>query len=57
LRAAPARLIEYPRLGAPLAEFAPRDVRRLIVDDYELRYEIRVGTIVVLNLWHGREDR
>jgi hypothetical protein len=38
-------------------EFAPREVRRLIVGDYELRYEILEDAIVLVRLWHTREDR
>lgn len=57
LRAAPAQLLDHPRLGPRLDEFAPREVRRLFVGDYELRYEITGGTIIVLRLWHAREDR
>jgi plasmid stabilization system protein ParE len=42
LRAAPARLLrDNPRFGPRLAAFAPREVRRLFVGDYELRYESR----------------
>jgi plasmid stabilization system protein ParE len=57
LRAAPARLSQNPRLGPRLGEFAPREVRRLFVGDYELRYEIKDNALLVLNLWHTREDR
>ena len=57
LRAAPARSRDNPRLGMRLDKFAPREVRRLFVGDYELRYEIQAGAILVLNLWHTREDR
>jgi plasmid stabilization system protein ParE len=57
LRAAPTRLRDQPRLGPLLTEFVPREVRRVIIGDYELRYEIRAGGILVLNLWHTREDR
>jgi len=57
LQAAPSRLLEYPRLGPRLDEFLPREVRRLFVGDYELRYEIRSDAIIVLNVWHAREDR
>ena len=57
LVAAAEHLITYPQLGERLTEFAPRDVRRLIVGDYELRYELTDTTIAVLRLWHGREDR
>jgi plasmid stabilization system protein ParE len=58
LRSAPSRLLQdHPRLGARLSHLAPREVRRLFVDDHELRYEIQGRTIFVINLWHTREDR
>ena len=57
LAAAPARLAEHPRLGERLDEFNPREVRRIIVGDYEMRYEIQSSTVYVLRLWHTREDR
>jgi plasmid stabilization system protein ParE len=57
LTAAPARLVEYPRIGEKLEEFQPREVRRLLVGRYELRYEIQVSVIYVLRIWHTREDR
>ncbi|OWV91770.1 plasmid stabilization protein [Rhizobium sp. N122] len=57
LTAAPLRLLEQPRLGERLEEFDPREVRRILVGHYELRYEIRQSAIYVLRLWHTREDR
>jgi plasmid stabilization system protein ParE len=57
LVAAPMRLLETPRIGMRLEEFAPRDVRRFLVGRYEIRYEIQGSMIVVLRLWHTREDR
>ncbi len=57
LTAAPARLLEHPRIGEQLEEFAPREVRRILVGRYELRYEIQASTVYVLRLWHTREDR
>ena len=51
------QLIQYPQLGIKLEEFSPRDVRRLIIGDYELRYELTDEAIYILRLWHGREDR
>jgi hypothetical protein len=48
---------EHPRLGRQLERYAPRDVRRLIVGNYELQYELRHDVILVLRIWHGREDR
>jgi plasmid stabilization system protein ParE len=57
LVAAAEQLLTYPQLGERLAEFAPSEVRRLIVGDYEMRYALTETTITVLRLWHGREDR
>jgi hypothetical protein len=57
LTAAPTVLLTNPRLGEQLFEFAPREIRRLLVGQYELRYEIQEATIFVLRLWHSREDR
>jgi plasmid stabilization system protein ParE len=53
----PDRLLDYPRIGEKLDAFEPREVRRIIVGNYELRYEIVAGTIIVLRLWHCRENR
>ncbi len=54
---APDRLLDYPRIGEKLEAYAPREVRRIIVGDYEMRYEIAAGTIFILRLWHCREGR
>lgn len=51
------QLLTYPHLGVSLEEFAPRDVRRFIIGDYEMRYEVADAAIYILRLWHGREDR
>lgn len=55
--AAIAELIQYPQLGVKLEEFLPRDVRCMIIGDYELRYELTDEAIYIFRLWHGREDR
>ena len=57
LTTAPTRLLTQPRLGERLDEFDPREVRRILVGHYEIRYEIQQATIYVLRLWHTREDR
>lgn len=57
LTAAPARLLEHPRIGEKLEEFEPREVRRILAGNYEMRYELRDATIYVLGIWHTREDR
>ncbi|KAA0700497.1 type II toxin-antitoxin system RelE/ParE family toxin [Neorhizobium sp. P12A] len=55
--AAPVQLLRHPRLGEKLEEFEPRDVRRILIGAYEMRYEIADETIYILRIWHGREDR
>ena len=57
LTAAPTSLLASPRIGEKLEEFDPREVRRILVGHYEMRYEIQESTLYVLRLWHTREDR
>jgi plasmid stabilization system protein ParE len=57
LVAAPVNLMANPRIGELLEEFEPREVRRILVGQYEMRYEIQESIIYVLRIWHTREDR
>lgn len=57
LTGAPANLLVNPRLGERLEEFEPREVRRLLVGRYEMRYEVQENSIYILRIWHTREDR
>ncbi len=50
-------LKDNPRLGVGVAGFEPREVRRLLVGSYEVRYELMADAAVILRLWHTREDR
>jgi plasmid stabilization system protein ParE len=54
---APRRLTAHPRLGERLEEFEPREVRRILVGNYEMRYELREDTIYIVRLFHTRERR
>lgn len=54
---APETLLEHPRIGERIEEFAPREVRRLLALNYEIRYEIQQEMVYVLRVWHTREDR
>ena len=53
----PTILLTNPRVGEQLFQFEPRDVRRIRVGEYDVRYEIQDSVIYVLRLWHTREDR
>jgi plasmid stabilization system protein ParE len=57
LSAAPSILQQTPRIGEKLEEFDSREVRRILIGHYEMRYEIQCATIFILRLWHTREDR
>jgi plasmid stabilization system protein ParE len=52
-----SRLPDQPRLGERLEQYDPREVRRILVGKYEMRYEVRASNIFVLRLWHTREER
>lgn len=57
LRTGALKLLEHPRLGERISQVEDREVRRIFLRDYELRYEIAEDAIHVLRLWHTREDR
>jgi plasmid stabilization system protein ParE len=57
LTKAPHILLANPRIGQQLSQFEPREVRRILADEYEIRYEILDSVIHVLRLWHTKEDR
>ncbi len=37
--------------------FQPREVRRLLVGQYEIRYEVKKSSVYLLRIWHTREKR
>ncbi len=55
------RLMRYPRLGRRVAmapgQEAPEEMRDWLVADYVVRYLIANDRIIVLRVWHGREQR
>ena len=57
LASGPTLLLTNTRIGERLEEFDPREVRKLLIQHYEMRYEIQESTIYILRLWHTRENR
>lgn len=57
LVAAPTILLQHPRLGERLQEYDPREVRRMLVGNYEMRYELSAEVMYILRIWHTREKR
>ncbi len=56
LVAVTSRLLDQPRIGEKLVQYEPREVRRVLVGKYEIRYEARGSRIFVLRVWHTREE-
>jgi len=57
LTAVAGRLGERPRIGEKLEQYEPREVRRVTVGSYEMRYEVQATSVAILRVWHTREDR
>lgn len=55
------RLVRHPRLGKRVDiapdQIAPEEIRDWLVGDYVIRYLIANDQIIVLRLWHGKENR
>jgi plasmid stabilization system protein ParE len=51
------RITLQPRLGEQLQRFGAREVRRVLAANYEIRYELTDEEVVVLRIFHTREDR
>jgi len=57
LTVAPRQLLDRPQSGRHLDQYLPREVRRIIVGNYEMRYELVGSTVYILRVWHTRELR
>jgi plasmid stabilization system protein ParE len=57
LTAVASRLLDQPRIGEKLEQYEPREVRRVLVGSYEMRYETQPSGIFILRVWQAREDR
>jgi plasmid stabilization system protein ParE len=42
------RLLDHPCIGEQLEEFKPRKVHRIVIDHYEVRYELKNSNIYLL---------
>jgi plasmid stabilization system protein ParE len=54
-----ARLLEHPKIGRRMDDETPRRelIRPFAAGAYMLRYRIEGEAIVIVRVWHGREDR
>jgi len=48
-------LLKQPQLGKPLLE--EPTVRQLVARDYIVRYQAIENQLIVLKIWHGKEER
>jgi hypothetical protein len=44
-------------MGERLPGFGDREVRRVLVRGHEIRYEVSGANLVVLRIFHARENR
>ncbi|AJJ27773.1 TPA: type II toxin-antitoxin system RelE/ParE family toxin [Yersinia enterocolitica] len=52
-----AGLTAYPAIGVQQTRYEPREVRKVLFDDYEVHYELRDNDIYIVDLWHTKEER
>jgi plasmid stabilization system protein ParE len=57
LTSAPNRLLGFPRIGERVESYMVKEVRKLSVNQYVMHYEIKDNEILILRIWHSREDR
>lgn len=48
-------LVDHPQMGVPVEGL--EEFRELIADNYIVRYRLLPNEIVILNVWHAKEDR
>jgi plasmid stabilization system protein ParE len=54
---APMQHKQQMRMGERSDHFDDRDVRRMLVGEYEMRYELREKAPFILRVWHTKEAR
>ena len=47
-------LVDQPNMGVPVEDL--EGFRELVARDYVVRYRVLSDEIVILNIWHGKED-
>ncbi|QLO44288.1 type II toxin-antitoxin system RelE/ParE family toxin [Citrobacter freundii] len=52
-----AGLTAHPAIGVQQTRYEPREVRKVLFDDYEVHYELRGNDIYIVDLWHTKEER
>lgn len=57
LIAAPEQLLDFPQIGERVENTGDVELRRLLVDHYEIQYEVRPDEIRVARVFHMREER
>jgi len=56
IRESVLRLQHHPLSGRIVPEYASRGLREVIVSPYRIVYEVGSRHVVVLRVWHGRQD-
>jgi plasmid stabilization system protein ParE len=57
IRAGALRLEEMPRMGVRIENIIEPETRRIFVADCEVRYELVGEQVIILRVFHTRENR
>ncbi|WP_338087111.1 type II toxin-antitoxin system RelE/ParE family toxin [Nitrincola schmidtii] len=49
--------LKHVRMHPDHVQFKDREVRKIHIGSYEMRYEVQKETIFILRVWHTREER
>lgn len=52
-----AGLMAHPAMSVQQTRYDPREVRKVLFDDYEIHYEVKDNDIFIVDLWHTKEER
>lgn len=52
-----AKLADHPRFGERVESYVVKEVRKLSVGRYVMHYEVVDDQILILRVWHSREER
>ena len=57
LLAGPSQLLNFPRRGSRVSNFRDFEIRELRTGKYIIQYGLRRDEILMVRIFHGREDR
>lgn len=53
---APNRLFQFPKIGRLIKTSSKKEMRRILVKEYKIFYELKNNNIFILKVLHAKED-